>query len=370
MGRFDGKTEKATPKRRQEAKREGQMPRSQEVGVAVSLAGLFLALRVFGPSGLEVLRNETVFLLGNLDGERIPAGVPGSLGRMVLALCVPFLAVAVLGALIAGVGQTGFTLSLKAAKPKLSHLSPKKGLQRFAPAKAGWELGRTVAKLGLLIVVVWGPVSSFTSESKATAGIDAALSTLIGQTDAIFLRALGLAIVIGAADYAWQRFSTARDMRMSKEDVKNEAKQAEGDPLIKAQRRRRAQEMSRNRMLRDVASADVIVTNPTHLAVALRYAEGEPAPRVVAKGADNVAAKIRKIAHRNGILVTENKPLARALYRRCKLGAYVPGALYEAVAVVLAVAYRRYGGARTAASASTATASRPPARPVSARSTA
>src|SRR5690606_2260219 len=138
-----------------------------------------------------------------------------------------------------------------------------------------------------------------------------------------------------------------------------EAKQTEGDPLVKAQRRRRAQELSRNRMLREVAGADVVVTNPTHLAVALRYRDGEPAPRVVAKGADRLAAKIRKIAYRNGILVTEDKPLARALYRRCKVGAFIPGALYEAVAVVLAVAYRRYGGARVAAGTATSAATTP-----------
>lgn len=130
---------------------------------------------------------------------------------------------------------------------------------------------------------------------------------------------------------------------MSMQEVKQEHKDSEGDPLVKSQRRRRAVELSRNRMLRDVALADVVITNPTHFAVALRYADGEGAPRVVAKGADKLAAKIRGLAHRHGVLVTENKPLARALYRRCKVGHYVPAALYEAVAVVLAVAYRRRG---------------------------
>jgi len=359
VGRFDGKTEKATPRRRQEAKREGRMPRSQEVGVAVSLLGLFLALRVFGPNALEVLRRETVALLGAASGDRIPAAAVGSVGRMLLALVVPFLAVAVLAALVSGVGQTGFTLSPKAAKPKLSNISPKQGLRRLAPAKAGWELGRTVAKLGLLAAVVWGPLTASRQGTHARDGIDAGLEALVGQANTIFLRVLLLAALIGAADYAWARFTATRELRMSKEDVKEEAKQTEGDPLVKAQRRRRAQELSRNRMLREVAGADVVVTNPTHLAVALRYRDGEPAPRVVAKGADRLAAKIRKIAYRNGILVTEDKPLARALYRRCKVGAFIPGALYEAVAVVLAVAYRRYGGARVAAGTATSAATTP-----------
>ncbi len=150
-------------------------------------------------------------------------------------------------------------------------------------------------------------------------------------------------VVIAAADYGYQRWKTGREMRMSKEEVKQEHRNADGDPLIKGQRRRRALELSRNRMLGAVAGADVVVTNPTHFAVALAYADGDAAPRVVAKGTDRIAAKIRAEAYRNGVLVTENRPLARALYRRCKVGSFVPAALYEAVAIVLALAYRRYG---------------------------
>jgi flagellar biosynthesis protein FlhB len=152
-----------------------------------------------------------------------------------------------------------------------------------------------------------------------------------------------MGLVIAMADYAFQRHKTNKQMMMSRADIKREFRDSEGDPHQKAARRRRAAELSRNRMLRDVATADVLVTNPTHLVVALRYDPAEGAPRVIAKGADKVADKIKAIARRHGVPVTQDVPLARALYRHCRVGVHVPAALYEAVAVVLAAAYRRTG---------------------------
>jgi flagellar biosynthetic protein FlhB len=349
VGKFDGKTEKATQRRRQQARREGRIPRSQEVGVAASLAGGILALRVFAPQGLRVLREETAGLLGTaaMAGTAGPGPLLARASFAALqmggALAAPFLAVAVLTALTAGFAQVGFTPMTQAAKPKLSNLSPKRGLQRFAPATAAWDLGRTVAKLGMLIVVIWGPVRDWSRRIGVDRNLDAGLSRLAEQSWTILLRGVLLAGVVAAADYLWNRSKLGRELRMSKDEVRQEAKDIEGDPMIKAKRRQRAGELSRNRMLADVTSADVVVTNPTHLAVALRYSPDEGAPRVVARGADKIAAKIRRTAYRHGVLVTEDKPLARALYRRCKVGAFVPAALYEAVAVVLAAAYRRNG---------------------------
>lgn len=343
MGRFEGKTEKATPRRRQEARREGQIARSQEIGVAVSLAAAVLALRVFTPHGMDVLQRETAMLFSNATPQQLPLEALGHAAlRMVAALAGPFLAAAVVGAVVAGVGQVGFVITPKAAQPKLSRLSPKQGLRRLSPSNASWELVRSLLKLGLLAVIVAGPVTSWSKDLGRDRSIDAGLASVLSQAWSVLVRAVALLVVIAALDYAYQRWKNNREMRMSKEDVKREHKDQEGDPVIKSQRRRRALELSRNRMLADVATADVVVTNPTHLAVALRYSDQEAAPRVVAKGADLVAAKIRAEAYRNGILVTQNVPLARALYRRCKVGQYVPAALYEAVAIVLALAYRRY----------------------------
>lgn len=342
MGRFDGKTEKATPQRRRRARREGTVARSQEVGVAASLVAAALALGAFGSHGARVFAEETRFLLSTAGVELTLHDVGASVGRVTLHVLGPVLAVTTVAAVASGVAQAGLRITPKAAQPKLSNLSPKKGLQRLAPAKAGWELARTALKLGLLLALVWAPLRRW-SEEFGGRSLDAGLGDTLSQAWTLLLRAVALALVVAAADYAWNRHRTAKELRMSKDDVRREHKDSEGDPLVKGHRRRRQQELSRNRMLRDVATADVVVTNPTHLAIALRYADGEAAPRVVAKGANRLAAKIRTIAYRNGVLVTENKPLAQALYRRCKLGQYVPAALYEAVAVVLALVYRRRG---------------------------
>jgi flagellar biosynthesis protein FlhB len=336
------KTEKATPQRRREARKEGTVAKSQEIGVAVSLLAGLLVLRVFAGPAAETVRSETRRLLTfGVTSELPGAQLASSTGRMLFATVVPFVTAGTLAAVMAGVAQVGFKPTPKAAMPKLSHLSPKKGLQRFKPVTAGWELVRTAVKVGALALIVWAPMRDWMDDLARTRGLEASLDQAVSQSFALLLRVLVLAVAIAAADYAYNRWKTARDLRMSKHDVKQEHKNAEGDPLVKGQRRRRQSELSRNRMLRDLAGADVVVVNPTHVAVALRYGEGDAAPRVVARGADHLARRIRREAHRIGIPVRQDVPLARALYRQCRLGQHVPAALYEAVAVVLAAAYRQ-----------------------------
>ena len=343
MGKLDGKTEKATPQRRRQARRKGQIARSAEVGVALSLVAMVGALQILR-SGSAALGDQATLLFGLAPTGPLPTDLlVTSTTSTLMAMVAPVSGLAVVAALAAGLGQTSGRLAPEALKPKLSNLSPKKGLQRLKPSTAGWELLRTSVKLGALALLLWGPITSVGANLMGARDLGSGLERTFSQALGILGRATLLAVVLALADYAWNRRKNEREMKMSKEDVKKEHKDSEGDPMVKAQRRRRAQEMSRNRMLRDVATADVVVTNPTHLAVALRYVDGEPAPRVVAKGADHVAAKIRTLARRHGILVTEDKPLARSLYRTCKVGQHVPVALYEAVAMVLAVAYRRRG---------------------------
>lgn len=344
MGRFDGKTEKATPQKREKARKEGTVARSQEVGVALSFVAAALILRAVGPGAIDTLRRETVFLL-QLAPTELPAHqVATSATRMGVAVLAPVCVVAMLAGLVAGISQVGLKITPKAAKPKLSRLSPKQGLKKLAPAKMAWEAVRTALKLGLLIGLVWVPLVGWPELVLRNPNLDAGLAATADQAGLLIVRATLLAAVIAVADYAFNRQRTEKELRMSKQDIKREHKDSEGDPLVKALRRRRAQELSRNRMLGEISTADVVVTNPTRLAVALRYRPDEGAPRVVAKGANLVAARIRRIAYRHGVTVHEDKPLARALYRRCHLGQYVPAALYEAVAAVLAVAYRRRGG--------------------------
>jgi flagellar biosynthetic protein FlhB len=338
------KTEKATPQRRREARTEGNVAKSQEIGVAASLLAAVLALKVFGGSAADTVREETHRLFSFGVVTELPGAMLGdSITRMVVGGLVPFLAAATVAALVAGFAQVGFKPALKAAKPKFSHLSLKKGVSRFKPVTAGWELVRSVIKLGLLAAIVWNPVSQWAEDLAAARGLEAGLERVTAQSWTLLLRVVAVATLIGAADYGYNRWKTARDMKMSKDEVKREHKSSDGDPMVKGQRRRRQMEMSRNRMLGSVASADVVVTNPTHIAIALRYGPDDGAPRVIARGADRLAAKIRKEAYRHGVPVTRDVPLARALYRQCKVGQHVPAALYEAVATVLAFAYRRRG---------------------------
>lgn len=346
MGRRDGKTEKATPRRKSEARKEGQIPRSQEIAVAASLLATLAALRIFAADGFTTLADETSMLFANAPTQVSDLGriTPGLL-RIGAGMLAPFVIVSGVVVFASQVAQVGFTVKPKAAKPSLKKLSPKQGLEKLRPSKGGWELLKTALKLGLLIGVVIGPIRGWMAYIGQPWNMGSGLG-LTGELIAtVFLRGAGLAAVIALADYLWSRRTIDRDTRMSKQDVKQEHKSSEGDPLVRSKRRQRAQEISRNRMLRDVASADVVVTNPTHLAIALRYTAGEPAPKVLAKGADHLAARIRKIAHRNGVQVIEDKPLARALYPKVKVGGFVPTALFEGVAVVLATAYRRYGKA-------------------------
>lgn len=344
MSAHDGKTEKPTPRRQREARREGKVARSTEIGVAASLLVTALVLHLLTPAAATLLRRETVALLHGAGQARVPNGdLAQTALRIFAATAGPIVGVASVVALIAGLAQTRARLAPKALRPKLSHLSPKRGLARLKPGRAGWELLRTFGKLGLLVAVAWQPVALAAANPTMGTALGAGLSDTMDRTWTVLLRTILLATVIAAADYAWNRRQVGRELRMTMHEVRREHKDEEGDPLVRAQRRRRQAEMSRNRGLHDVPLADVVVTNPTHLAVALRYERGDPAPRVLAKGADVLAAKIRRAARTHGVPVIEDVALARALHRRCGVGQVIPAALYEAVAVVLALAYRRRG---------------------------
>lgn len=302
---------------------------------------LVLAIRLIAPGAASGIASRTRAIF-DLAGSGVigPELGQNAMGMVVVGL-LPFLLAATVLGIAGGVGQVGFTLAPKAAKPKLSHLSLKKGLNRFKPSVFSWELIRTALKLGLLVALIWGPMQAWMNRLGEPLGIVDAIDFTGDQVWQLVLRAAALALAIAGADYAMNRHRNSKELKMSKQELKEEFKSSEGDPMVRQARRQRAREMSRNRMIFDVALADVVITNPTHLAVALKYDDDEPAPRVVAKGASKLAAKIRAEAHRNGVLVIENKPLARALYRRIKIGHFIPGSLFEAVAAVLAVAYRR-----------------------------
>jgi flagellar biosynthesis protein FlhB len=241
VSRSDGKTEKATPKRRSDARKEGTVAKSQEVAVAFSLAYGLLALAFFTPAGVEVMEGETVGLITRTTGQHFEGAVLAeSAARMIAATAGPFLAVAIVAGVAAGAIQVGFKLTPKAAKPKLSNISPKRGLKRFKPATAGWEFVRSSLKLGLLAAVLWAPLQAWSEDLGRHRGLGVGLSSALGEVYGILLRAMLLAVGVAVADYAWNRWRTAKELKMAKHEVKREHKDAEGAPPRRAPRRGRA----------------------------------------------------------------------------------------------------------------------------------
>jgi flagellar biosynthesis protein FlhB len=341
VSRSQDKTEKPTERRKREARREGRVAKSQEVGVALSMVLLVLAFRYLAPAAAREIASHARAILAGAGQATIGAELRNHVMTMLLVGLVPFLAAATVFGIAGGVGQVGFTVAPKAAMPKLSNLSLKKGLNRFKPSVFIWELIKAVGKVGLLIAFIWGPLMAWMERLGEPLGISDAIKFTGDQVWVIVVRAAGLAVVIAGADYGVTRFRHVKEMKMTKQEMREEYKSSEGDPMVRSARKQRAREMSRNRMIFDVANADVVITNPTRLAIGLKYEPDELAPRIVAKGANKIAAKIRAEARRNGVPLIENKPLARALYRKVKVGGFVPASLFEAVAAVLAVAYRR-----------------------------
>jgi len=330
-----------TPKRKKEFKSEGRVARSQDVPAALSLIGAVLLLRVFGPSMVRPLVEGTRALLASSNQGLAGSALRDELPSMAVGVMAPVLAVAMVLGVVANIGQVGFVYSPKALKPKLSKVSPKQGAQKFAPAKMAWEVGRLLLKLGLLALIVFAPIQQLATDVVMLRGMDSWLSSFSGLLSSVLLRAAGLAVVIAGADYAYNRYKHMSQMKMTREEVKKESKDQEGDAMLRGARRTRARELSHNRMIHEVATADVVLINPVRFAVALKYVENEIAPRVIAKGAGAMARKIRQEAYRNAVPVRQDKPLTRALYRRCQVGHFVPAELYEAVAVILAAVMRR-----------------------------
>ncbi len=342
MSRHEGKTEQPTARRLKKARDEGQVPRSQEVAVAASLAGALIVAVAIGPR-IWLVWQQNVAALLSVDLSRVAVRhtVAGVALEMIVVAVVPFFAATTIAAVTAGVGQVGIAFRPQLLRPKLSRIAPRAGLDRLRPSKALWELVRTALKLGLLAGAVWSPVLAWTEQVHRGWTLAGGLGATGEIIATVFIRAVAIAAVVAVADFLWNRRRTRRDLRMTKDEVRRELKEQMGDPLVRSRRTERARQLNRNRVLADIGQADVVITNPTHLAVVLKYVPSDPAPRVLTKGADRAAARICAQARRHGVPVLQNKPLARALFRRVRPGDYVPHALFEAVAIVLATVYRR-----------------------------
>jgi len=340
----DSRTEKPTPKRRREARERGQVARSPDIGGwAAVLLGSFLIPWMLSMGRARVL---TVFN-AIVPVMRHPT-VPGAMSALGTGLLQVVYYVATVGAAFAVVGvavnilQVGRATSLKAAAPKFSRLSPKAGVQRLFSPNILWELGKQLLKLGILTVVAYTALRGLALAVGGKAPIslapilDFAAASLLRFIRTVALLGLGLGVV----DYAIQRHRLGKSLKMTKQEVKDEHRQAEGDPTMKGQLKRKQYAIARSKMMAAVKTADVVVANPTHFAVALRYQRSsDSAPRVVAKGADGLAARIRQEASTHGIPVVEDPPLARYLFSACEVDQQIPGSVYVAVAQVIAFVY-------------------------------
>jgi len=341
------RTEAATPKRKADARKKGQVPRSRELSTAaVVLAGAAGVLAWGGSAAgaaSALLRDSFSAIPAALDDPaRLPVLAARIVGQGFLPV-LPILAVTLLAALAAPMLIGGWNFSPGAAAPDFSRVSPLAGLKRLFSANSLAELLKAFLKFLLIGAIAGGVIWSDRERLLALSSLPVSAGIAEGlrlTVEALLWMGGGL-LLIAAIDVPWQLFQYAKQLRMSKQEIREEYKQSEGKPEVKAKIRRLQQEMANARMMEKVPTADVVVTNPTHYAVALAYSAGrDRAPKVVAKGADEIARRIRELAAENKVPLVEAPPLARALYRSCELDAEIPAALYQAVAQVLSYVYQ------------------------------
>lgn len=346
---FQERTEQATPKKREDARRKGQVAKSREL-TAVSV--MFMGLLLFYLLGGYIYCQTAGMLRGYLgrlsfelseDGTRL---LMWQSMRAFFSIFWPFMLGLTVVALLSGWAQVGSSLSAETIKPDLEKINPLKGLQRLFSKHALVELVKSLGKIAIVGYVAWQVVDDEFVRLVPLSGLGVwhitSYIALVCLRMAFWtcLAMAGLAVL----DYGFQRWQHERKLMMTRQELKEEFKQTEGDPLIKSRIKALQREMARRRMMAEVPKASVVVTNPTELAVALKYEPGQmAAPQVVAKGAGFVAQRIRQIAAEHRVPIVEDKPLAQALYKMVEIGREVPYALYAAVAEVLAYVYRLKG---------------------------
>lgn len=343
------KTEEATERQVQRFRDEGKVVQSRDLVSAVMLAigalALIASVPMFAEAVLGLLRHTRGRVAeGDLDTVAIvslaAAAARGFLPPLLLILCAT-----AVGSVATGLAITGFNLAPDTLTPKLERLDPIASAKAMYGSAEPWvQLGKGVLVGAALVWAAWGCIEERLPAIPALPA--ASLRAQLGFTRELLLdfaqRVIPMAVAVGAADLMWRRWKLSQDMMMAREDVKREHKENEGDPQVRSQRKRRQRQLSMGKQVAAVRTADVVVTNPTHYAIALAYRrERHAAPVVVARGVDHLALRIRAEAVAHGVAVIENRPLARALYGRCTAGRPIPAGFYGPVAQVLAVVFRR-----------------------------
>ena len=337
------RTEAPTPKRKKEAREKGQIARTPELTAWLGLLAASFLIKGVASSGAESAQ----WMAGQL-GETIanpdPATALHFLGEtsMRFGLVVsPLLVGLLIIGLVGSFAQTGFAPSVKMLKPKWERINPFKGFKRMVSPMSVWEGTKSTLKAAVIALAAFPALRATALEASGAGRLAVeSVAVIVGNGMVSILRNVALAgLLIAAADYAMQKRKNIKGMKMSKQEVRDEHKQTEGDPQMKGAIRERQMRMSRNRMMADIANADAIIVNPTHIAIALQYDPVQGAPRVVAKGAGIIATKIRERGEEHGVPLVRDVPLARTLYKVCDVGQEVPLDLYEAVARLLAFVY-------------------------------
>lgn len=341
------KTEKATPKKRRDSRKKGEVLQSKEVSNAVFIVGIFVFLSIFGSTMFSMLLDYMQQCMEGLANTGSTSEFVMDVMWKAFILCICTLGPILLAGMVLGIlpvlVQTRGLFSGEAMKPKFSRLNPFSGIKRLFSLQAVVGILKGLIEIVVVVAVLYMQVvDKLNAFSKLMDTDVIKIVAFISDTVMSLLTTIMVMLVfVGAADYVFQWWSFEKKMKMSKQEVKEEYKQMEGDPQIKGKIKRKQQEMAQQRMMAEVPTADVVVRNPTHFAVALRYNQkvAFKAPVVVAKGADALALKIVKVAEENNVYITENPPLARGLYDTVDVGQEIPREFYTAVAEVLAMVY-------------------------------
>ncbi len=340
------KTETATPKKREKAREDGQVAKSVEVTTAMMLVAIFATLKIWGPEMARrtvelMVKTFSLFHLDELSLEDA-SGIYTEMLVDGLIIILPIFAVAIIIAIVANVIQVGWHPTGKPLQPKLNRLSPVQGFKRLFSVKVLVDLVKSILKLVIILMIVYFQIRDYEMliVNFYDLPVFEAYKLIVNIVLDIGIQVGMYFVIIAGLDYAYTRYKFERDLRMTKQEVKEERKMMDGNPEVKSRIRQRMREAAMRRMMQDVPKADVIITNPTHFAVAIQYDEhGSSAPIVLAKGADLMAARIREQAKEHKIEIIENKPLARTLYYTVEIGDEIPPDLYQAVAEVLAFVY-------------------------------
>jgi flagellar biosynthesis protein FlhB len=341
------KTEKATPKKRQDTRKKGQVAKSQDVNTAILLFAVFLFLMFIGGFLLDTFKNMykvsfTEFIHWELTEENIATVMFQSTLEGTKAV-IPIMAVAAIAGIAANYLQIGFLFSGEPLKFNLKKINPIEGAKKIFSARALVELLKSLLKISVIGAVTFAVLWLNKDEMMLLSLKDVNHSlSFFGQITVMMGIAASLALLcLSVLDFVYQRFDHEKNIRMSKQDIRDEHKNIEGDPQIKSKIKERQRQMAMRRMMSDVPDADVVITNPTHYSIAIKYSEEKSdAPYVVAKGVDYIAFKIREIAKHHNVVIVENRPLARGLYDKVEIGEVIHEEFFQAVAEVLAYVYR------------------------------